>query len=63
MNKAQDLDVMIMRAKIRCEEIMAQHNVAWNAKEAKEMKEGENAEGMDAGLTGQVQTREPVQSD
>lgn len=44
MNKAQELDVMIMRAKMKAEEIMAQHNIAWNAKEAQETKEGEDAE-------------------
>jgi len=36
MNKRQKLEVMIMRAKIHVEEIMAKHDVAWNAQEAEE---------------------------
>ena len=48
MNKRQKLDVMIMRAKIKATETMKKHNVAWNAKETQEIKEGENAERMDA---------------
>ena len=39
MNKSQELDVMIMRAKMKAEETMAQHDTAWNAKEAKEAEE------------------------
>lgn len=44
MNKSQELDVMLMRAKIYVEEIEAQHNIAWNAQEAMEIKEREDAE-------------------
>jgi len=43
MNKRQKLEVMIMRAKIHVEEIMAKHDVAWNTQEVQEIEEEEDA--------------------
>lgn len=34
MNKSQKLAIQMMRAKIKADEILAKHTVAWNAKEA-----------------------------
>ena len=44
MNKSQKLAIQQLRAKINVQELLKQHDMAWNAKEAQEIKEGENAE-------------------
>ena len=44
MNKRQKLEVMLMRAKIKAKETMKRHDVAWNAQEMQEIKEGADAE-------------------
>lgn len=41
MNKSQELQVMLLRAKIKIEEEMKKHDVAWNGKEP-EIIEGED---------------------
>jgi len=41
MNKSQELDEMIMKAKMKAEETMAQHDVAWNAQEAQQVEESD----------------------
>ena len=54
MNKSQKLAIQQLRAKINVQELLKQHDMAWNAKEAQEIKEGENAKGMDARIAGHV---------
>ena len=47
MNKSQELAVMILRAKIKTEETMKQHQEAWNGKEpvvVKDIKKVEQEE-------------------
>ena len=36
MNKRQELDIMILKAKLHMEKTMEQHNQNWHSKEARE---------------------------
>jgi len=49
MNKRQEMDVMIMRAKMNIEEVLKQHDAAWNGQDP-EIIEGEE-EGDNDGAT------------
>ena len=48
MNKSQELEVMVMRAEIYADEVMAKYEAAWYGQEAKEAKPIEKEEDKDA---------------
>ena len=48
MNKAQELEVMVMRAEMYADEVMAKYESAWHGAEAKEIQAGEIKEEEDA---------------
>ena len=39
MNKSQELQVMILRAKIKTKEVLKQHQAAWHGQEPKVVKD------------------------
>jgi len=41
MNKSQELQVMILRAKIKTKELLKQHQASWNAQDPKMIEKKE----------------------
>ncbi len=59
MNKSQQLAVMILRAKIKTEETLKQHDVAWNGQEPREVNSGKpirqtTSEGLNASASNEA---------
>ncbi len=59
MNKSQQLAVMILRAKIKTEETLKQHDIAWNGQEPREVNSGKriretSSEGINASASNEA---------